>query len=62
MFSYASLATDLGIEMAELNQGLRNLENYGLLDTIRSGQYFIRKYLTKDWDIHFGQKYDDFEI
>jgi hypothetical protein len=62
MFSYTSLSATLSIEIGELNQGLRNLENYGLLHTIRSGQYFVRKFLTKDWDTHFGQKYDDFEI
>ncbi len=62
LISYTSMVTILGIEMSEFNQAIRNLENYSLLHTIRAGQYFVRKYLTRDWDVLYEQKYDDFEI
>src|SRR5690606_4459636 len=39
--SYAELSSRLGISNEELGSCLRNLENFGLLETVRSGQYFI---------------------
>lgn len=58
--SYSELSTVLGLTTEELGSYLRVLENYGLLETVRSGQYFIRKYFTEDLDRQFGQNYDEF--
>jgi len=60
--SHFDMCRMLSISLEEIYQSLRNLENYGFIETIRSGQYFVRKYFTKDFDESFGQSYDDFEI
>lgn len=58
--SYADLCSQLGITVEQLGTELRNLEQFGLIETVRSGQYFIRKYFTEALDSQFGQNYDDF--
>lgn len=58
--SYAEMATYLHITNDELTHNLRSLENYGLLETVRAGQYFVRKYFTAALDIKYGQNYDEF--
>lgn len=58
--SYADLSSRLEIPSDSLMTFLKNLENYGLIETVRSGQYFVRKYFTEDNDVKFGQNYDEF--
>lgn len=58
--SYAEMANLLGTSTEELGQHIRALENYGLLETVRSGQYFVRKYFTEECDVEFNQNYDEF--
>jgi hypothetical protein len=58
--SYANLCSLLGLSMEQLGSDLRSLEHLGLIETIRSGQYFIRKYFTEKLDAQFGQNYDEF--
>jgi DNA-binding transcriptional ArsR family regulator len=58
--SYSNVATNLGISIEQLGTDLRALEQYGLIETVRSGQYFIRKYFTETLDQQFGQNYDEF--
>lgn len=58
--SYADLSSRLEIPSESLMTFLKNLENYGLIETVRSGQYFVRKYFTEDNDVRFGQNYDEF--
>jgi hypothetical protein len=58
--SYSNLATNLGISIEQLGTDLRSLEQYGLIETVRSGQYFVRKYFTESLDLQFGQNYDEF--
>lgn len=58
--SYADLCSILGITSDDLGTYLRTLENYGLIETIRSGQYFVRKYFTLAFDKQYGQSYDEF--
>jgi hypothetical protein len=58
--SYTHLCTQLGVTVEELGTELRNLEKYGLIETVRSGQYFVRKYFTEVFDLQFGQHYDEF--
>lgn len=58
--SYADLCSALGFTHEELGHHLRALENYGLLETVRSGQYFLRKFFTSVLDSQYGQNYDEF--
>jgi DNA-binding transcriptional ArsR family regulator len=58
--SYAEMSTFLGVSHEELAQHIRALENFGLVETVRSGQYFVRKYFTPELDADFNQNYDEF--
>lgn len=58
--SYTELSSHLSFTTDELGNYLRSLENFGLIETVRSGQYFIRKYFTEELDNQFGQNYDEF--
>lgn len=58
--SYAELCSTLGLTIEELGNYLRTLEKYGFIQTVRSGQYFVRKYFTEVLDNQFGQDYDEF--
>ncbi len=58
--SYADLCTHLGFSTEELGHHLRALENYGLIETVRAGQYFVRKFFIETFDVKFGQNYDEF--
>ncbi len=58
--SYAELCVHLGTTTEQLGTDLRSLENYGLIETVRMGQYFVRKYFTEVLDGKFGQHYDEF--
>lgn len=58
--SYNDMSTALGCNNEELGHHLRSLENYGLIETIRSGQYFVRKFFTENLDVKYGQHYDEF--
>lgn len=60
MNSLAELSQILGITIDELHHHLRSLHTYGFIDTVRSGQYFVRKFFTEELDRKFGQGYDDF--
>ena len=61
LLSLKQMAEDLGLSGEECHTALRNIESYGFIATLRPGQYFVRRYFTKDWDKHFSQTYDDFE-
>lgn len=58
--SYVEMANYLHITTEELAQNVRSLETYGLIEVVRSGQYFVRKYFTEALDIKYGQDYDQF--
>ena len=60
--AHTEMAKQLKLSIEEIYQALRKLEELGFIGTIRSGQYFVRKYFTKDNDEKFGQTYDDFEV
>lgn len=60
MNSLAELSQSLGFTIEDLHHHLRSLENYGFLETVRSGQYFVRKYFTEEMDQKYGQNYNDF--
>jgi DNA-binding MarR family transcriptional regulator len=58
--SYLEMANYLHLTTEELAQNIRSLETYGLIEVVRSGQYFVRKYFTEPLDIKYGQDYDQF--
>ncbi len=56
--SYQELARLLHLNQDELMQALRALEGMRFIQTIRAGQYFVRKYFTEENDAKFGQRYE----
>ena len=62
LLSLKDFAKGLGLEIADLQSALRKLEETQLIETIRAGQYFVRKFFLKNFDEIYGQTYDDFEI
>lgn len=58
--TYTDMSTSLHIPLEVLQNTLRVLENHGFIETIRAGQYFVRKYFTADHDARYGQSYNDF--
>lgn len=57
---YNEMSQSLHFSVDELGHHIRTLENYGLLETIRSGQYFVRRFFTEELDLKYGQGYDEF--
>ena len=62
MLSLAEMAKVLNLKIDELYQAFKHLEDFGFIATIRSGQYFVRKFFLREFDEKYGQTYDDFEI
>lgn len=60
IISHAEVALQLDISPEMLHQNIRTLESFGFIETIRAGQYFVRKYFTEDNDKKYGQSYDNF--
>lgn len=58
--SYSEMCTNLSVTVEELGSLLRALEKYGFIETVRAGQYFVRKYFTETLDLKYGQDYDEF--
>ncbi len=56
--SYQDLARVLHLEQDELMQALRSLESMRFIQTIRAGQYFVRRFFTEENDAKFGQRYE----
>ncbi|EQC48053.1 hypothetical protein [Bacteriovorax sp. Seq25_V] len=62
LLSLTDMVKQLDFKIEEIHSAIRKLENFGFIVTIRIGQYFVRRYFTKDLDAQFGQTYDDFEV
>lgn len=58
--SHAELSAQMDISLEILHQNVRRLESFGFIETIRAGQYFVRKYFTEENDKKYGQSYDNF--
>lgn len=58
--SHEELVKTLEITHDMLYQTIRRLEDFGFIETIRAGQYFVRKYFTEENDRKYGQTYDNF--
>ena len=62
LMSHTEMAKQLCVGIEDIYHSLRQLEDYGFINTVRSGQYFVRKYFLKDNDELYGQTYDEFEV
>ncbi len=62
LMSLTDMVNQLDIKIEEIHNCIRKLENFGFLSTIRVGQYFVRKFFTKELDDLYGQTYDDFDV
>ncbi len=62
LMSHTEMANFLDVDMHNIHSALSKLEGYGFINTIRSGQYFVRKYFLKENDELFAQNYDDFDM
>ena len=62
MMSHTEMAKNLGVPIEDIYSALRKLEEYDFIRTIRAGQYFSRRFFSKELDDSFSQKYDDFDI
>lgn len=62
LMAHTEIAQNLKISIDEIYHALRKLESLGFIATIRSGQYFVRKYFSRENDEKYGQTYDDFEV
>lgn len=62
MMSLTEMANALNVDLDDVYNSLRKLEEFGFITTVRSGQYFVRKYFLKEFDEEFSQTYDDFEV
>jgi DNA-binding MarR family transcriptional regulator len=60
VLSHKEIINELQIDSHELYHSIRKIETLGFIETIRAGQYFVRKYFTKQNDSDNGQTYDDF--
>jgi hypothetical protein len=60
MLDMKKVAQDLCISFDELYRSVGVLEGAGFIETIRSGQYFVRKYFTEKLDREQGISYDNF--
>lgn len=62
LMSHTEVAKGLGAGLDDIYHALRKLEEHGFISTVRSGQYFVRRYFTKEYDELYSQSYNDFEI
>lgn len=62
LLAHKKMAESTHLSIDEIHNAIVKLESLGFLSTIRSGQYFVRRYFTKSNDEKFGQYYDDFEL
>ena len=61
LLSHQTMAEQTSLSIDDIYSAIHKLESLGFLNTIRSGQYFVRRYFTKENDEKFSQFYDDFE-
>jgi hypothetical protein len=62
LMSLTEMAKTLNVLTDDVYSSLLKLEEFGFISTVRSGQYFVRKFFLKEYDEYFTQTYDDFEI
>ena len=62
LLSYQQMSKDMGITPEENQAALLKLQEFGLIQIMRAGQYFVRQYFTKELDDYYQKNYDDFEV
>lgn len=62
VLSHAQMSKELSLTIEELYAALRKLEEMDFIKTIRSGQYFSRKFFSKELDEKFQMNYDDMDF
>jgi hypothetical protein len=62
MMSHTEMAKNMGLAIDDVYTALRKLEEHDMIRTIRAGQYFSRRFFSKEMDDLFEQSYDDFEL
>jgi len=60
ILSHTEIGKNLNLSIDEVYQALRKLESLNFIETIRSGQYFVRRYFSEELDKEYGQNYEDF--
>lgn len=58
--SFKDMSLNLHLDQKDLIDSIYSLEKHGLIQTVRVGQYFVRKFFTEDFDLKYGQSYDEF--
>lgn len=58
--SFESMAQNLHLSIDEIIHLIHSLERFQLIYTVRTGQYFVRKFFTEEFDLKYGQLYDEF--
>ncbi len=56
--AYHDLARLLNVSQDDIIHGVRSLEGHGFIQTIRAGQYFVRKFFTEANDTKYAQQYE----
>lgn len=62
LMAYGKMAENLKLPLEELQNTLVKLEGQALIETIRPGQYFVRRFFTAKNDAKYEQSYDDFNV
>lgn len=62
MISYTDLSKRFDVELDEVYQSICKLESFSLIETIRPGQYFVRRFFLEEYDSFYGQSYGDFDL
>lgn len=62
LLSHTEMSKNLETSIEDIYLALRKLESFGFISTVRSGQYFVRKFFCRHEDEIREQTYDDFEI
>ena len=60
VFSIETISSSWGVAAKDIHLALDKLRALEFIELIRSGQYFVRKYFTKDFDKLYRQNYDGF--
>ena len=60
IISHSDISSQLEINAEVFHSTIRKLEELKFIETIRAGQYFVRKYFSEENDRKYGQTYDNF--
>ena len=62
LLSLTDMVNQLEVGLDEIHNCVRKLEKFGFISTIRVGQYFVRRFFTREYDEMYCQTYDDFDV